>query len=148
MVCLNRQYHFKSFAGCLPNILIGPFLNILSQIQRKVRSNLQQSPISMYQRRKIETNKIDQEKFVEDSLNFTWSIIEHIVPYIMRGEILQIFAIDWKFKVKKANNFTENITWHKLADTKVMNTQYTACHYTNIGYVAIASRRFSRKFYE
>ena len=29
---LNRPYHFKCFKGCLPQILLGPFLNILTHI--------------------------------------------------------------------------------------------------------------------
>ena len=33
MVCLSRPYHFKSFKGSLPQILLGPFLNILTQIR-------------------------------------------------------------------------------------------------------------------
>ena len=32
--CLGRQYNFKCFEGCLPQILIGPFLNTLTQIQK------------------------------------------------------------------------------------------------------------------
>ena len=32
MVCLGRPYHFKFFRDCLPQILLGPFLNILSQM--------------------------------------------------------------------------------------------------------------------
>ena len=31
MVCLSRPYPFKLFKGCLPQILLGPFLNALSQ---------------------------------------------------------------------------------------------------------------------
>ena len=27
MVCLSRPYHFKFFKGCLPQILLSPFLN-------------------------------------------------------------------------------------------------------------------------
>ena len=30
MVCLGRPYHFKFFKGCLPQILLGPFLNYLT----------------------------------------------------------------------------------------------------------------------
>ena len=30
MVCLSRSYHFKFSKGCLPQILLGPFLNTLS----------------------------------------------------------------------------------------------------------------------
>ena len=30
IVCLSRPYHFKFFKGCLPQILLGPFLNTLS----------------------------------------------------------------------------------------------------------------------
>ena len=30
MVCLNRPYHFKLLKGCLPQILLGSFLNALS----------------------------------------------------------------------------------------------------------------------
>ena len=32
MVCLNRPYHLKSFKGCLPQILLGPFLNTLTHL--------------------------------------------------------------------------------------------------------------------
>ena len=32
MVCSGRPYHFKCFKGCLPQILLGPFLNTLPQI--------------------------------------------------------------------------------------------------------------------
>ena len=32
MVCLGRPNHFKFFKGCLPQILLSPFLNTLSQI--------------------------------------------------------------------------------------------------------------------
>ena len=31
-LCSGRPYHFKFFNGCLPQILLGPFLNTLSQI--------------------------------------------------------------------------------------------------------------------
>ena len=30
--CLSRPYPFKSFKGCLPQILLGPFLNTLSHM--------------------------------------------------------------------------------------------------------------------
>ena len=29
---LRRPYHFKIFKGCLPQILLGPFLNTLTNI--------------------------------------------------------------------------------------------------------------------
>ena len=32
MVCLGRPYPFNFFKGCLPQILLGPFLNTLSHI--------------------------------------------------------------------------------------------------------------------
>ena len=34
MVCLGRgrPYHFKFFKGCLPQILLGPFSNILTEM--------------------------------------------------------------------------------------------------------------------
>ena len=32
MVCLSTPYHAKRFEGCLPQILLGPFLNILTQM--------------------------------------------------------------------------------------------------------------------
>ena len=32
MVCLGRLYYFKYFKGCLPQILLGPFLNNLTQM--------------------------------------------------------------------------------------------------------------------
>ena len=31
MVCLGK-YHFKLFKGCLPQILVGPFLNTLTHL--------------------------------------------------------------------------------------------------------------------
>ena len=31
-VCLGGPYHFKFFKDCLPEILLGPFLNTLSKI--------------------------------------------------------------------------------------------------------------------
>ena len=34
MVCLSRPYPFKLFKGCLPQILLGPFMNTLSHMQR------------------------------------------------------------------------------------------------------------------
>ena len=33
MACLGRPYSFKFLKGCLPQILLGPFLNILSQMR-------------------------------------------------------------------------------------------------------------------
>ena len=32
MVCLRRPYHFKFFKGCLPQILLSPFLSTLSDM--------------------------------------------------------------------------------------------------------------------
>ena len=32
MACLSRPYHFKFFKDCLPQILLGSFLNTLSHI--------------------------------------------------------------------------------------------------------------------
>ena len=32
VVCLSRPYPFKSFKGCLPKILVGSFLNTLTQM--------------------------------------------------------------------------------------------------------------------
>ena len=34
MVCLDRPYHCKFFKGCLPQILLGPFLNIFSHMHQ------------------------------------------------------------------------------------------------------------------
>ena len=31
-LCLGRPYHFKFFKGCLPQILLGPFLNTLTHL--------------------------------------------------------------------------------------------------------------------
>ena len=33
MVCLIRPYHLQFYKGCLPQILLGPFLNIFTQIK-------------------------------------------------------------------------------------------------------------------
>ena len=33
MFCFNRPYHFKLFKGCLPKILLGPFVNIWFQMR-------------------------------------------------------------------------------------------------------------------
>ena len=40
MVYLGRAYQFKFFKGCLPQILLGPFLNTLSHLS--IRENLSQ----------------------------------------------------------------------------------------------------------
>ena len=32
MVCLSRPYHFKYFKCCLPEVLLGPFLNNLTHL--------------------------------------------------------------------------------------------------------------------
>ena len=32
---VSRPYHFKNFQGCLPKILLGPFLNTLTQMKVK-----------------------------------------------------------------------------------------------------------------
>ena len=39
MVCLSRQYRFDLFKGCLPQILLSPFLNTLSQVFPKILKN-------------------------------------------------------------------------------------------------------------
>ena len=36
MVCLSRLYPLKFFKGCLPQNLLSPLLNILSQKKRKI----------------------------------------------------------------------------------------------------------------
>ena len=33
VVCLSKPYHFKIFEGCLPQILLGPFLNTLCHLK-------------------------------------------------------------------------------------------------------------------
>ena len=33
MVCLGRPFYFKLFKGCLPQILLGSFLNTLSHLK-------------------------------------------------------------------------------------------------------------------
>ena len=38
LVCLSRPYHFKFFKDYLAQILLGPFLNILSQIREQVNT--------------------------------------------------------------------------------------------------------------
>ena len=37
MVYLNRPYHFKIFEDCLPQILLGPFLNTMTHTKRQLR---------------------------------------------------------------------------------------------------------------
>ena len=37
MVCLSKQYSFKFFKGCLPQILLDPLLNTLSQLSLGVK---------------------------------------------------------------------------------------------------------------
>ena len=32
MVCLGRPYQFKFFKSCLPQVLLGPFLNTLTHM--------------------------------------------------------------------------------------------------------------------
>ena len=35
MVCLSRSHSFKFFKDCLPQILLGPFLNTLSHFMKQ-----------------------------------------------------------------------------------------------------------------
>ena len=35
MVCLSRPYHFRFFKGCLPQILLTLFLNILTHMRNE-----------------------------------------------------------------------------------------------------------------
>ena len=44
MVCLGRPYHFKYFIGCLPQILLGPFLNTLTHINFCPNINIRPNP--------------------------------------------------------------------------------------------------------
>ena len=37
MVCSGRPYHLNFFKGCLPHILLGPFLYTLSHIEDRLR---------------------------------------------------------------------------------------------------------------
>ena len=39
MVRLGRPYHFKYFKGCLPQFLLGPFLNTLTYLQRHFKNS-------------------------------------------------------------------------------------------------------------
>ena len=45
MVCSGRPYHFKLFKGCLPQILLGPFLNTLTHLN--VKKNTQWTKITL-----------------------------------------------------------------------------------------------------
>ena len=40
MTCLNRPYHLKFFKGCLPQMLLGPLLNIFSQLNPYEKYNV------------------------------------------------------------------------------------------------------------
>ena len=52
MVCLGRRYHFKFFKGFLPQILLGPFLNTLSQMNMAALL-LYLVPLESFQEKKI-----------------------------------------------------------------------------------------------
>ena len=32
MACLGRPHHYKFFKGCIPQVLLGPFLNTLTHL--------------------------------------------------------------------------------------------------------------------
>ena len=44
MICFNRPHQLKSFKGCFPQILLGPFFDILPQI--KIENNQYNQNIS------------------------------------------------------------------------------------------------------
>ena len=46
MVCLDRSYLFKPFKGCLPQVLLGLFLNTLTHISIKIPELFQDSYFS------------------------------------------------------------------------------------------------------
>ena len=41
IICLGRPYHFKFFKGCLPQILLDPFLNTLTHLWFQIYITLQ-----------------------------------------------------------------------------------------------------------
>ena len=49
MVCLGRSYHFNFFKGCLPQILLDPFLNTLNQmvVLPNILLNLGKAPFKL-----------------------------------------------------------------------------------------------------
>ena len=47
MVSLSRPYHFKFFRGCLPQIVLGPFLNTLTQMTCKKQRKIKQEILSL-----------------------------------------------------------------------------------------------------
>ena len=47
LVCLSRPYPFKFFKGCLPKCLLGPFLNIFSQISIEVSKSYMKYLVAM-----------------------------------------------------------------------------------------------------
>ena len=61
MVCLSRPYPFKFFKGCLPQILLGPLLNTLSQIKKNLAANLE----SVAQRNSNDVDHTQLEEFHE-----------------------------------------------------------------------------------
>ena len=60
MVCPSRPYHFKLFKACLPQILLDPFLNNLTQISLWVVAfPLEIEPCYPFQRNKKQTTDVN-----------------------------------------------------------------------------------------
>ena len=58
-ICLNRPYHFKFFKGCLPQILLGSFLNTLSYIYDAKGSKKSRNPFFFFFFSKFLRNSVD-----------------------------------------------------------------------------------------
>ena len=56
MVCLSRLYHFRFFKGCLPQILLGPSLDTLSQMMDeelfKINLRVESVKLSVFENKK------------------------------------------------------------------------------------------------
>ena len=61
MVCLDRPYHLKFIKGCLPQILVGPFLNTLTHTSVAVFLSNSAASILRYNQLESEFHKISQE---------------------------------------------------------------------------------------
>ena len=110
MVCLSRPYSFKCLKGCLPQILLGPFLNTLPHFISKITDNyLELEPICISYEIWIVYQKYVSPftwKFFSDTFSKRRIICPKFKIYLLKSEVfylfLQIFdktgALKWRPK--------------------------------------------------
>ena len=84
MVCLSRPYPFKFFNGSLPQFLLGPFLNTLSQMNSYLTGILMNCLFqAMLKQQMIHLGKKQQKIITKKNKNKIKLILEEVFTNIL-----------------------------------------------------------------